>query len=137
MPSAGSAFRRGTTATHGESLVPSRASRGRFDNAEKITVTFATVLCALAFGMLAVFIYQASDDSLSTADARGPARIALSSSSGLAGSVVNVSGLNFPRNASVTVYWDGGANGGPTTQTTRHGAFGVDLTVPTNAVPGR
>ena len=72
MPSAGSAFRRGTTATHGESLVPSRTSRGRFDNAEKIAVTFATFLCALAFGMLVVFIYQASDDSLSTADARQP-----------------------------------------------------------------
>src|SRR5690242_10573759 len=101
MPSAGSAFRRGTTATHVDAPITSRDSRRRFDNAEKIAVTFATALCALAFGILVVFIYQASDDSLSTADARQPARIALSTSSGRAGSVVTVTGLNFPGYATV------------------------------------
>jgi len=137
MPSAGSAFRRGTTATHGDTEVPTRNTRRRFDNAEKIAVTFATVLCALAFGMLVVLLYQASDDSLSTADARGPARIALSTSSGLAGSVVTVNGLNFPRYASVSLYWDGGATVAPAMQATRRGSFSVDLTVPAKAAPGR
>src|SRR5947207_6268325 len=137
MPSAGSAFRRGTNAIHVDVGRPMGGPRRRFRNVEKVAVTIATVLCSLAFGMVIVLLYQASDDSLSTADARQPARIALSSSSGRAGSVVTVNGLNFPRNANVAIYWDGGSTVTPALQATRRGSFSVDLTVPATAASRR
>src|SRR2546423_2785140 len=137
MPSAGSAFRRGTNPIHVDVGRPMGEPRRRLGNVEKVAVTIATVLCSLAFGMVVVLLYQASDDSLSTADARQPARIALSSSAGRAGAVVTVSGLNFPRNANVAIYWDGGASGAPVTQATRRGSFNADLTVPASATAGR
>jgi len=83
MPSAGSAFRRGGSGA-GQAIDPVVA-RPRWRRIERFAVTTATVIFALAIGFTVVTLYQLTDESQSTADARQSASAVLSPASGPAG----------------------------------------------------
>ena len=102
-----------------------------------MAVTIATALCALALGFIVVTLYQMSDDSQSAADARQPATLSLSSSSGTVGTTVVARGTNFPRDAAMTLRWDGSATGMPKVQASRNGSFDASFIVPAGASAGR
>ena len=137
MPSAGSSFRRGGATGHTVEESAPRSTGRRRRKVEAMAVTIATALCALALGFIVVTLYQMSDDSQSAADARQPATLSLSRSSGTIGTTVVAKGTNFPRDAAVTFGWDGSAVGMPTVQASRNGSFQASFVVPATASVGR
>ena len=139
MPAAGSAFRRGGNEGRGASETVSnrQVSARQHHRLEAIATTIATVLCALAVGLVIVNLVEITDASRSAADAKsfGPPSLSLSQASGPVGTSVTVTGTNFPHTA-VQLSWDGTTAGMPSATANGRGSFRATFVVPGNAAPG-
>lgn len=138
MPAAGSSFRRGPATRPSREKISAAPTGRRAGQLETIVVTIATALCALAIGLFVVTVFEYSDPSRSTADAKtfGQPSLTLSTTSGNAGASVLASGTNFAH-AAVQLQWDSSAAGMPTAFANGRGSFQVTFVVPSGATVGR
>lgn len=137
MPAAGSSFRRAPATAPSRERISSAEAGRRAGRLEAIVVGMATALCALAIGLFVVTVFDFSDPSRSTADARSLAQpsLTLSTTSGIAGASVFASGSNFPH-AMVQLQWDSVATGMPTVSVSGRGSFQITFVVPSGATVG-
>ena len=134
MP-AGSSTRKGNAyPLPPDAPAPRRVRRGG-GRLEALAVSAATVLCIVAIGVVGLVVFNTSDPSRGTADARTDARLALSPSSGRAGLTASAAGSNFAP-GTVQLAWDGNTAGMPAVPVTTGGSFTVSFVVPATAPAG-